>query len=393
MTNPSTTKPLDLLGGLSAEQFMREYWQKKPLLVRQAIPVFTPLLTQSDLAELTARKDVESRYVKGEGRNWKLENGSFAKWPIKPSYKQDKPAKPQIIEVRGVDVLHDAVHALMQRFRFVSDARLDGVMVSYANVGGSVGAHFDSYDVFLLQGAGRREWRIAEQDALDLLLDMPLEILAEFEPEQTWVLEPGDMLYLPPQYAQHGVALDDGCQTYSIGFRAPEQVELASDMAQRLSEWVLDEYDDAEYTYYRDAEQAATEQPARIPDAMHEFAQQAMERMLQGGETLQMLLGEWLTEPKAQGRFEADETAFLEHATHGVALHRATRMMYGGAYIFANGESWKASGDDAALLQQLADARCLSQTQLDGASDAVRELLNEWLAFGWLLLSKDGAPK
>lgn len=381
-------QPLALLGGMSAQRFMQVYWQKKPLLVRQAVAGFQPLLSQQELAELVQNDAVESRYIKGEGRQWQLQQGAFASWPIKPSYKKGKPAKPQTVLVQGVDTLHDGVHALMQRFRFVPDARLDDVMISYANVGGSVGPHFDSYDVFLLQAAGRRRWQVAENNSLALLPNMPLKLLADFAPEQEWVLEPGDMLYLPPQYAHHGVAMDDGCQTYSIGFRSPEKITVAADMAQRLGEWILDEYDDSEYEHYRDPQQAAVSgAPAAIPRALQRFATQTLTDWLCDGSTLHMLLGESLTEPKPNVCFVPSD-ARLGDGSQGVVLHPATRMMYDEAYIFANGESWQASGTEAVVLRQLADVRQLSQSDLDAAPEVVQALLDAWLGYGWLVLKK-----
>lgn len=380
-----SAQPLALLGGMSAQQFMQMYWQKQPLLIRQAVAGFQPLLSQSELVQLVQDEAVESRYLRGEGRQWQLQHGPFSAWPMKPSYKKDKPAKPQTVLVQGVDALHDGVHALMQRFRFVPDARLDDVMVSYANTGGSVGPHFDSYDVFLLQAAGRRRWQISANTPLELLPDMPLKLLAHFEPEQEWILEPGDMLYLPPQYAHHGVALDDGCQTYSIGFRSPEKISTAADMAQRLGEWILDEYDDSAYEYYRDPRQAAVSgASAAMPAGLQRFATQTLTTLLRDGSTLHMLLGESLTEPKPNVRFVPGDAA-LQDCMQGVVLHRATRMLYDGEHVFANGESWRASGAEAAVLQRLADARQLSQSELEAAPEAVQALLDEWLAYGWLV--------
>lgn len=190
-------EPLQLLGGISPKTFMQRYWHKKPLLIRQAIPGFKPLLERKALFDLAARDDVESRLVvqaSADGTQpWALHHGPFSRRAL-PSLKQSG----WTVLVQGVDLLDDSVHALMNQFRFAPDARLDDLMISYATDTGGVGPHYDSYDVFLLQAHGQRRWRIGKQKDLTLLPDMPVKILANFEPEIEYVLEPGDMLYLPP---------------------------------------------------------------------------------------------------------------------------------------------------------------------------------------------------
>jgi len=194
-------QPLALLGGLTPAQFMRRHWQKKPLLVRQAIPQFAPPVLRTELFALSAQEGVESRLVQLVKGAWKLRHGPFSRRAL-PALQQPD----WTLLVQGVDLHHDAVHALMQQFRFVPEARLDDLMISYASNGGGVGPHFDSYDVFLLQAHGKRRWRIGRQKDLSLRDGIPLKILAEFEPEEEFVLEPGDMLYLPPRYAHDGIA-------------------------------------------------------------------------------------------------------------------------------------------------------------------------------------------
>jgi len=163
---------------------------------------------------------------------------------------------------KGLDLYNDAANQLLQQFRFVPDARLDDLMASYATDGGGVGPHVDSYDVFLLQAHGRRRWRIGRQRDLRLVRGVPLKILSAFEPEQEFVLEPGDMLYLPPRYAHEGVALGE-CMTYSIGFRAPTQHELARELLQRIAEQVTDP---VRAKLYHDAGQpAAAVSSAQVP--------------------------------------------------------------------------------------------------------------------------------
>lgn len=205
--------PLPLLGDQSPNDFMRRYWQKKPLLIRQAIPGFKPPVTIAAVKKLARRDDVESRLIWRENGEWQMESGPFARLP------KDNEGDWTLL-VQSVDLHSDAAAELMQQFRFIPDVRLDDVMISIASHGGGVGPHFDSYDVFLLQAAGEREWRYGRQKDLSLEPDLPLKILSRFEPEAQAVLAPGDMLYLPPQAAHDGIATGDGCMTISIGFRA-----------------------------------------------------------------------------------------------------------------------------------------------------------------------------
>ena len=367
--NPDT--PLQLLGGLTAREFLRDYWQKKPLLVRQAIPNFQPPVLRPEMFALAAEESVESRLVQQIKGGWKLRHGPFARRSL-PAMSQ----REWTLLVQGVDLHNDAVHQLMQQFRFVPEARLDDLMISYATDGGGVGPHFDSYDVFLLQAHGRRRWRIGRQKDLTLKEGIPLKVLAEFEPEEEFVLEPGDMLYLPPRYAHDGIA-EGECMTYSIGFRAPARAELAQELLVRLSE---DAAEDEQVQMYRDAKQEAVAEPGAIPAELQAFAKEALERALSQPLALERALGEYLTEPKPNVWFEAsDGGAMLE----AVRLDRRTRMMYDAQHIFINGESYRAGGKDATLMRRLANQRYLSSKDIQRASDEALELLSIWCDDGW----------
>ena len=364
-------QPLTLLGGLTPAQFMRRHWHKKPLLVRQAIPNFQPPVLRPEMFALAAEESVESRLVQQIKGGWKLRHGPFARRSL-PAMSQ----REWTLLVQGVDLHNDAVHQLMQQFRFVPEARLDDLMISYATDGGGVGPHFDSYDVFLLQAHGRRRWRIGRQKDLTLKEGIPLKVLAEFEPEEEFVLEPGDMLYLPPRYAHDGIA-EGECMTYSIGFRAPARAELAQELLVRLSE---DAAEDEQVQMYRDAKQEAVAEPGAIPAELQAFAKEALERALSQPLALERALGEYLTEPKPNVWFEAsDGGAMLE----AVRLDRRTRMMYDAQHIFINGESYRAAGRDATLMRRLADERRLSARDLARASDDALELLSSWCDAGW----------
>jgi 50S ribosomal protein L16 3-hydroxylase len=370
--------PLDLLGGISPRQFMTEYWQRKPLLVRQAIPGFVPPVSRDDLFALAAREDVESRCVTAEradGQAWTFRRGPFGKRAL-PSVRQPGWS----LLVQGVDIQHEWVSDLKQALNFIPSARLDDVMISYATDGGGVGPHFDSYDVFLLQAQGRRRWRIGAQRDLRLRDDLPLKILSHFKPEAEWVLEPGDLLYLPPRYAHDGIA-EGECMTWSIGFRAPRQDELAQEMLARLADRAADELAD---TMYQDAGQVATRQPGQIPAELQSFTHAAVAALLSQPRLLDQCLGEYLTEPKPQVWFDAPERAPKWGRHDGVKLDRRSQMLYDRTHIYLNGESWRAGGDDARWMRRLADRRELSATELTQASEAVRSLLSDWLEAGWL---------
>ena len=364
-------QPLTLLGGLTPAQFMRRHWHKKPLLVRQAIPNFQPPVLRPEMFALAAEESVESRLVQQIKGGWKLRHGPFARRSL-PAMSQ----REWTLLVQGVDLHNDAVHQLMHQFRFVPEARLDDLMISYATDGGGVGPHFDSYDVFLLQAHGRRRWRIGRQKDLTLKEGIPLKVLAEFEPEEEFVLEPGDMLYLPPRYAHDGIA-EGECMTYSIGFRAPARAELAQELLVRLSE---DAAEDEQVQMYRDAKQEAVAEPGAIPAELQAFAKEALERALSQPLALERALGEYLTEPKPNVWFEAsDGGAMLE----AVRLDRRTRMMYDAQHIFINGESYRAGGKDATLMRRLANQRYLSSKDIQRASDEALELLSIWCDDGW----------
>ena len=321
-----TTQPLSLLGGLSAAQFMRRHWQKKPLLVRQAVPAMAAPITRSALFELAARDDVESRLIRHAAKGWTLRHGPLPRRALPPATQPG-----WTLLVQGVDTHDDNVHALLQQFRFVPDARLDDLMISYASDGGGVGAHFDSYDVFLLQASGRRRWSIGRQRDLTLQQDVPLKILQHFVPEQSFVLEAGDMLYLPPRY--------------------------------------------------RDPAQPAVETPAAMPAALQAFARQAVLAGLRDPDAIDRALGESMTEPKSNVWFENSEAGDI---SRGVALDRRSRMLYDARHLYINGESFRAAGRDATLMRRLADQRGLAARELVRASDEALALLEDWCEAGWL---------
>ncbi|MDQ0012329.1 50S ribosomal protein L16 3-hydroxylase [Variovorax boronicumulans] len=374
------TQTLPLLGGLSAAQFMRRYWQKKPLLVRQAIPAMVPPIDRSALFALAEREEVESRLIRHGKSGWSLKHGPLPRRAL-PPLKQ--PAWTLLVQ--GVDLHHEGVHELLRRFRFLPDARLDDLMISYASDTGGVGAHFDSYDVFLLQAQGRRRWSIGKQGDLSLQPGVPLKILENFEPQETFVLEPGDMLYLPPKYAHEGVAVGDDCMTFSIGLRSSALGELGADLLARMAQAYSEDLEDAgpaELARYRDPTQPAVDAPAAMPAALQAFARKAVEAALRDPDAIDRALGESLTEPKANIWF--DEGGDVPDAMRQLALDRRTRMLYDTRHIYINGESFRAGGADAALMRKLADRRALGPRELARASEGALALLAEWCEAGWV---------
>lgn len=362
--------PRTMLGGLSPAQFMRRYWQKKPLLIRNAFPGFTPFVNRQALFAMAADEVVESRMIVHKASGWTLRHGPFAR-TVFPPLKQPR----WTLLVQGVDLHLDAGRELLERFRFVPDARLDDLMISWASDGGGVGPHFDSYDVFLLQASGQRHWRIGRQKDLSLEPDVPLKILSNFEPEEEHLLNPGDMLYLPPRWAHDGVAVGDDCMTYSIGFRVPQRGGLAGELLQRMA----DEFDDT--TLYRDPDQAATDTPAAMPPALEAFATDALQRLLAERQSLACALGEVMTEPKPKVWFEEPHHDWVPGP---LTLDRRTRMMYDARHVFINGEGFRAAGADARLMRSLADTRRLGARQMALASPAALALLQDWFEAGWL---------
>lgn len=367
------TRTLPLLGGLSPAQFMRRYWQKKPCLIRQAIPGVQPPLARSALFDLAGSEDVESRLITRKAGAWKLRHGPFGRRQL-PSTKQ----ADWTLLVQGLDLHVPAAHELLQQFRFVPEARLDDVMISYATPGGGVGPHTDSYDVFLLQVSGQRRWRVGPVKDQSLVPGMPVKLLAQFDPTEEWLLEPGDMLYVPPRWGHDGIAESEDCMTCSVGFRTPTPTQTAREVLQRM----IDALDAPEHEpHYRDPAQSATDQPGLIPEALQTFAAKAVIDALNDMNSLHCALGETLTEPKDIVWFAGGEPV---EPGQGARLDARTRMMFDARCIYINGESFRAGGKDARLMQRLANQRHLSAKDVAALSPDALELLNDWACSGWL---------
>jgi len=368
------------LGGISVAAFLARHWQKKALLVRDAMPGFAGLFSARELFALAGRDDVESRLVLREGGRWSLAHG-----PLRRADFRALPARNWTLLVQGVNLVSPAGDALLRRFAFLPYARLDDLMVSYATPGGGVGPHVDSYDVFLLQGFGRRRWRFGKQDDLALKPGLPLRILRHFAPDpmEVDVLSPGDMLYLPPHYAHDGVAVDT-CTTYSVGFRAASANELAA----AFLDFLRDDLD--LQGRYADPDLAATGAPAAIDAAMH----RRCERMLTGVRwdraTIARFLGCWLSDPKPSVFFErpaapATRKAFgVRAAKRGIRLDLRTQLLYDDRHLFINGAALACPAAGTEALKQLANARTLGPGAVAAAPPAATTLFYDWYRHGYL---------
>ncbi len=372
-----------LLGGLSTAAFLQRHWQKQPLLVREALRGFDGVLDFDTMMELAGRSDCEARLVMRNGERWSVEHGPFERRRL-----ARLPARNWTLLLQGIERAMPAARRLLSRFDFIPYSRLDDVMVSYAPAGGGVGAHFDSYDVFLVQGPGRRRWQVSRQRDLSLVENAPLKILRHFRPEGECLLSAGDMLYLPPQCAHDGVAVD-ACFTYSIGFRAPSHQELASEFL-----IFLDERLDGSGRY-SDPDLSVQTHPAHISATMLSKVTHILDNIRWTRADIAEFLGIYLTEPKPNVVFNPprkplSRLAFLRQAQrHGVELDPASRMLYGRGKLFVNGDTQKTSVGVPSELRRLADKRRLRRGQIPLHS-LVADLLYAWYRAGYIQTSRSG---
>lgn len=370
--------PDPLLNGLTPARFLHQHWQKKPLLARSALPDLDQLVTRRDLFELAQNGDVESRLVTRHGKRWQVAHGPFRK-----SALARLPSRNWTLLVQGVDLILPQARQLLDRFDFMPYARLDDLMVSYAPPGGGVGPHFDSYDVFLLQGAGRRHWQISSQRDLELVDNAPLKILRHFRPSRQYTLETGDSLYLPPRCAHNGVAIDE-CITLSVGFRAPS----AQDLGSRFLDYLQDRL--ALSGHYADPDLKITRHPARIPPAMTQGLAKMLDRMRWNSNDVRHFIGTDLSTPKPHVVFHPprpvlSETAFRKGMhQQGLQLAAATILLYDEQRIYCNGESFLPSSSARMPLRRLADNRSLPPGFR--GSEAAATLLHAWYRAGFLII-------
>jgi 50S ribosomal protein L16 3-hydroxylase len=377
------SSPLKQLGELGVAEFMRTTWQRRPRLVRNALRGFGSPVSAQQLFRLAEREDVESRLIAAFAGRWRLRHGPFAEGALPAPSR-----KGWTLLVQGVDLYLPRVAALRERFRFIGDARLDDVMVSYASDGGGVGPHVDSYDVFLLQAQGRRRWRISRQRDLDLVPGLPLKILAGFRPTHDWVLEPGDLLYLPPGVAHEGSAVGADCITCSIGFRAPAYRELADPWLDALAEQA--HALPALRAQLADPATRPTPHPAQLPSAMIDSAQRRLGALRPTRTHAVTALLALLSEPKPAVSFAppmrpASFAAFERAAVRrGLRLDLCTRLLYAGGQIGINGEALSLTAVERTSIAGLADRRALTPAQCARLSEPVLRRLHGWYVDGWL---------
>ncbi|MFN0185415.1 MAG: JmjC domain-containing protein [Aquabacterium sp.] len=362
-----------LLGGLDIATFARRHWQRRPLLVRQAMPGVVAPLSRADLFALAARDDVESRLVVRQDQQWSVRTGPLPRRALPPLAQSG-----WTLLVQGLDQHVQAAHDLLRRFDFLPQARVDDLMLSFATQGGGVGPHWDAYDVFLLQVQGRRRWRVGPVRDRALQPGQPLRLLQHMQVDQEWVLEPGDMLYLPPLWAHDGVAEEGACMTASIGLRSPHRDELARALLARLA----DEGTDAG-PIFRDAGTVAMDGGAVIPSDLQSFALKAATHALQRPGALERALGEWLSEPKPQVWFDAGAGP-LPGADATLVLDRRTRMLHDDRHVYINGEAHRVAAADHRLLSMLADGRKLMPQWRGRLSPAAAVLIQDWWDAGWI---------
>ena len=385
---------LQLLGGLTPAEFLSEYWHKKPLLIKNAIPNFTGLLSPEELAGLACEDEVQSRIVEEINGQWHASHGpfddeDFARLPEKPD-----PKHRWTLLVQTVNHYLPEASALLQQFDFIPHARLDDLMVSYAPDGGGVGPHFDSYDVFLLQGQGKRLWRVSEQTDLELIEGAPLRILKNFDTAQEWLLEAGDMLYLPPQLAHWGIAVSDGkvdCMTYSIGFRAPKNQELATEFLG----YMQDKLNQEQLTIagmYEDADLYLQEHAAEISTGMVTKVAAILKKIQWSNSDVADFLGTYLSEPKPNVVFDPNKKISLGNfsknlAKYGISLDLKSQMLFTGNTFYLNGEAVTFSAESAQMLTKFADLRALSADDLNHSQttdEILLKQLHEWYLAGFL---------
>ena len=376
------------INNLDIDVFLREYWQQKPLLIRAAMPDFDNPLSPDELAGLACEPDVESRIVSQRGQDWQLQLGPFDEGTF-----AQLPEHDWTLLVQAVDHIVPEAAELLNYFRFIPNWRLDDVMASYATTGGSVGPHYDNYDVFLLQGAGQRHWRVGAPFAPGdtLLPHDQLRLIENFQGQQEWTLEPGDMLYLPPLYSHWGVALSDDCMTYSVGFRAPSQGEMLSDFCDHQIQKLSDEQ------RYSDANLPRQNNPGEISPQAIAAVQQIIAAQLTDSEAIREWFGRYMTEVKypLDEQPQPTDEHWQQQLNDAEAVYRdpASRFSFSGSgqrvSAFVNGTLHRNISRE--LIELLCSAQHFSAVQINALADGHDDntLLQVLLAQGSLILDHE----
>ncbi|WP_375177168.1 cupin domain-containing protein [Marinobacter mobilis] len=358
---------MELLGGLTIEEFLRDYWQKKPLVIRQALPDYQCPVSADELAGLACEDAVESRIIieNDNGRPWQLHNG-----PFQPDRFESLPTTHWTLLVQGLDHWVPEIADLLEQFRFIPNWRLDDIMASYAPQGGSVGPHYDQYDVFLLQAEGRRQWTFGGHcDHTSPRVDgTPLRILSAWDGEETVTLEPGDMLYLPPGVGHHGIAEND-CITLSIGFRAP----TVDDVLTGFTDFLCSQTDAT--AHYSDPDLKPQDNPGTISGGVIDQLSAMVTEAVSDRRQLAFWFGQYATAPKSHDIVQPSDDPLLpevltERLAEGESLrwNEGSRFAYypldGETALFVDGERYLLKGVAQPLAPMLCQSSVLDSAEL-----------------------------
>lgn len=383
MAAPDPNQPLALLGGLTPAEFLRDYWQQRPLLVRGAIPGFENPIEPDDLAGLATDPDAASRIVSGhvDRQDWDVEYG-----PFEAERLGQLPQRDWTLLVTDVERFWPGGPDFLAHFDFIPRWRRDDLMISYAPPGGSVGPHVDQYDVFLFQAAGRRRWQIQDSPgSLDCHDDLPLAILRAFDPTETWELGPGDLLYLPPNLPHYGLSLDDQCMTWSVGFRAPTILDVLTGFLEERANVIGDQ------ARFEDPGRHPSAHAAELPAADREELREALRALLAAEDhDLDAYLGRFLTRPAGNVELAPGDPGLA--ATAGpadrFAIHPGVRRAWfqgpDGPILCIAGNDYPAQAVAADVLEAFCSAETLSIAEWEEAIPMIRQILEDGLEAGWL---------
>ena len=345
-----------MFGDISIEVFLHDYWQKKPLLIRNAFPDFESPITPDELAGLACETDTARIVIEKGGKHaWEVRHGAFDDADF-----TNLPETHWTLLVNDTDQHLAELKAVMEPFRFIPDWRIDDLMISFAVEGGSVGPHVDEYDVFLIQAQGQRRWQITTQPAKpdNFLAGLDLRIMRDFEAEQEWVVNPGDMLYLPPNVPHYGVALNE-CMTYSVGFRAPSQAEMLENLVENLLE------DPRLKQRFNDSERECQAHPGELTAGdMERLIDFVVDALPQDTQALQLWLGKYLSQPKVDNNDTIEPSCLSKAELIKLINRRATfeklpgiRFLYfindDEICLFANGTLHRAAAEQLQFIQYL----------------------------------------
>lgn len=388
MPAPDPDQPLPLLGGLSPAQFLREYWQQRPLLIRGAIPGFENPIEPDDLAGLATDPDAASRIISGhvDRQDWDVEYGPFDERRL-----AGLPERDWTLLVTDVERFWPGGADFLARFDFIPRWRRDDLMISYAPPGGSVGPHADQYDVFLFQAAGYRRWQIQDPPGpVDCHDDLPLAILRDFQPSETWELGPGDLLYLPPNLPHYGVSLDDECMTWSVGFRAPTILDVLTGFLEERANVVGDQ------ARFEDPGRHPALHAAEIPAGDRRELREALRALLAADDhDLDAYLGRFLTRPAGNVELAPADprTAHSAGPSQRFTFHPGVRRAWfqgpEGPVLCIAGNDYPAQAIAPEVLEAFCCAESFTISEWEEAIPAIRQILEDGLEAGWLAFNED----